>query len=261
MGFLTAYCTDKGIRKTTNQDALLIKIADTSVGEIAFICVCDGMGGLQKGELASSMVIKRLSKWFEKELPDLLSMENRGKEICQSLKKVILQENAQISRFGESRGIKLGTTLTGMLVIGEEYFVVHIGDTRLYEIGTTIRQITEDQTLVNKEVEMKRLSKIDAEKDPRRSILLQCVGASPKLEPDFLTGIFHQQAIYMICCDGFRHEITSEEILQGFRPQLLQNEESMYEQCRHYIEINKSRMEKDNITVVLLGRDMEDRYA
>lgn len=261
MGFLTAYCTDKGIRKETNQDALLIKLAATSVGEVAFICVCDGMGGLQRGELASSIVVKRLSNWFEQELPHLLESEDMGKEICQSLKKIILQENAQISRFGEKHGIRLGTTLTGMLVIGKDYFVVHIGDTRLYEIGNTIRQITQDQTLVHKEVEMKRLTKSQAEKDPRRSILLQCIGASPKLEPEFLAGTFHEQVVYMICCDGFRHEITSEEILEGFHPQLLQNEELMYNQCRHYIEINKNRMEKDNITVVLLSRNMEEHNA
>lgn len=54
MGFLTAYCTDKGIRKTTNQDALLIKIADTSVGEVAFICVCDGIAGFSDRNFLSA---------------------------------------------------------------------------------------------------------------------------------------------------------------------------------------------------------------
>ena len=52
MDFLIAAHTDVGIRKKTNQDSVLIKVADTDCGKVCFAAVCDGMGGLRKGELA-----------------------------------------------------------------------------------------------------------------------------------------------------------------------------------------------------------------
>ena len=65
MNFLTAYCTDIGVKRPTNQDSLCIKTAHTSKGNTSLIVVCDGMGGLQKGELASASVVKAFSAWFE----------------------------------------------------------------------------------------------------------------------------------------------------------------------------------------------------
>ena len=61
--------TDIGISKTTNQDSLIIKHGKSDRGEILMAIICDGMGGLAKGELASAAVIREFAKWFEEELP------------------------------------------------------------------------------------------------------------------------------------------------------------------------------------------------
>ena len=72
MKFRSAGATNVGTTKKTNQDSYLIKIAETELGDVALIAVCDGMGGLAKGELASAEVIHALSDWFENKLPILL---------------------------------------------------------------------------------------------------------------------------------------------------------------------------------------------
>ena len=69
MEFLTAMHTDIGIKKNTNQDSALILEADTDFGKILLAVICDGMGGLAKGEVASSALITMLSNWFENDLP------------------------------------------------------------------------------------------------------------------------------------------------------------------------------------------------
>ena len=58
MEFMSTFNSDKGIVRKTNQDSLCIKVASTDIGNIAMGVVCDGMGGLTKGELASATVIK-----------------------------------------------------------------------------------------------------------------------------------------------------------------------------------------------------------
>ena len=81
MDFLIAAHTDVGIRKKTNQDSVLIKVADTDCGKVCFAAVCDGMGGLRKGELASATLIRDFSDWFDSEFPEIrLFFEKAGKE-------------------------------------------------------------------------------------------------------------------------------------------------------------------------------------
>ena len=73
MNFMIAAHSDVGIKKNTNQDSLLIKVAQTNLGRVCLCVVCDGMGGLAKGELASATVVRVFEKWFEERLPYLIA--------------------------------------------------------------------------------------------------------------------------------------------------------------------------------------------
>ena len=72
MGFLSIAHSDVGIKKNTNQDSVLIKEAMTDYGEVLLAVVCDGMGGLAKGEVASAALIRAFSSWFEEKFPEIL---------------------------------------------------------------------------------------------------------------------------------------------------------------------------------------------
>ena len=68
MHYIAIGDTDKGIIKKTNQDSLLIKHGKSEKGEILLAIICDGMGGLEKGELASATVIREFTNWFDNNL-------------------------------------------------------------------------------------------------------------------------------------------------------------------------------------------------
>ena len=72
MNFLTAVHTDVGIRKKTNQDSILLETAATDYGQVLLGVICDGMGGLAKGEVASAILVKAFSSWFHREFPQIL---------------------------------------------------------------------------------------------------------------------------------------------------------------------------------------------
>ena len=91
-----------------------------------------------------------------------------------------------------------------------------------------------------------------AEKDSRRSILLQCIGASPVVEPDFIRGYIEENACYMLCSDGFRHKISENEMLDRIGPKAVLDENAMREGCAFLTELDKYRKETDNITVLLI---------
>ena len=252
MRFITAYESDIGIKKATNQDAILIKKAQTELGEVLFAVICDGMGGLEKGEVASREVIDRLAVWFHTELPQMLWEGYTKSALWKKWRDIVLEENQKIAAFGRKQNVSLGTTVTAFLAIEETYYVVHVGDSRIYELSDMLYQITEDQTLVAKEIAAGRLTEEQAEKDPRRSVLLQCVGASKIVEPVFYSGKIKENAVYMLCSDGLRHMCTPREIWNSFCAEVNADERAMKSHIVELIELLKQRQEKDNISCILI---------
>ena len=90
-----------------------------------------------------------------------------------------------------------------------------------------------------------------AKTDKRRNLLLQCVGASKVVEPQIICGNTDKGA-YMLCSDGFRHEISEAEIYESLNPVNLMNKEAMHSNVKYLIEQNKQRHERDNISVILV---------
>ena len=76
--FYGAAYTDVGTVKTVNQDSLMIRIADIGMHKTAFAVVCDGMGGLQQGELASATVVRAYEAIQRKYLPIHLKIHGAG---------------------------------------------------------------------------------------------------------------------------------------------------------------------------------------
>lgn len=242
--------TDVGIKKQTNQDSILIKHGQCEKGEILLAVICDGMGGLKKGEVASATVVKKFSEWFDSELP--FELKNLDMNIIADKWSLLLKDlNLKIAEYGQQDGIRLGTTFTGVLFIDDQYLAVHVGDTRLYQLDSGLKQLTTDHTFVAREIRRGNLTVEQAKKDKRRNMLLQCVGASERIEPEILTGTV-QQGAYMLCSDGFRHEISESEIYESLNPVNLINKKAMHNNVKYLIEQVKKRNEKDNISVVLV---------
>lgn len=253
MHFTVTADTDIGISKETNQDSILFKQGTYAGGEVLMAIVCDGMGGLSKGELASATVIKAFSKWFDEELPyelEKLDLSVIGGKWVLMLKDL----NVKIIEYAQKNNISMGTTFTGVLFVENEYVVVHVGDTRLYYINNGLRQITNDQTFIAREIKRGAMTPEQARTDKRRNMLLQCVGASDTLEPDVIVGK-QEKGAYVICSDGFRHEITEAEIVESLDPINLVNKDAMHSNAKYLIELVKQRNEKDNISVVLIKAD------
>lgn len=250
MHFTIAADTDVGISKKINQDSYLIKKALIGNSEIVMAIICDGMGGLSKGELASATVIEAFSDWFNDNV--LYEFENINLEIIGEKWSLLLKKlNSEINEFGKDRGIRLGTTFTGALFVDEKYVVVHVGDSRLYHIGTKLSQITKDQTFIARAIENGEITENEAKNDSRRNVLLQCVGASEFVEPEIILGTTQEKG-YLFCSDGFRHVITDEEIYTSLNKVVKNNKKAMSMQIRGLIDLIKARKEKDNITAIYI---------
>jgi PPM family protein phosphatase len=254
MAFLTAYSTDVGIRKQTNQDALLLKTAKTPKGLVGLFVICDGMGGLSHGELASATVIRGLSDWFENRLPELIDLEMADLDsiIPKELEAFVKEANEKIRTFAADSKVTMGTTLTVLLTIDTTYYIAHVGDSRVYYIHNGLTKLTKDQTLAMREFERGNITAEQAKVDKRRNVLLQCVGATEELEIAFSKGELETGAVYMLCSDGFYHEVSENELLTKLHPANFQNATQMKERAVELINLVKERKEPDNISVLLV---------
>ena len=251
MNFIVAARTDIGIVKTTNQDSLSIRVANTPQGRMVFMVLCDGMGGLDKGEVASASVIYAFDQWFKNELPSLCLAPLEDTVIKEQWTNIVTEQNLTIKKFGGRHGVNLGTTVVAMLITQNRYYVLNVGDSRAYEISDCVKQLTNDQTFVAREVMLGNMTEEQAMVDERRNVLLQCVGASDEVYPDMFFGETHGNAVYMLCSDGFRHEISTDEIWEKLNPNVLLDEYMMNTNAEALIELNKVRKERDNISVAL----------
>lgn len=252
MDFITEAYTDVGIKKKTNQDSILIQEADTEVGKVVLAVVCDGMGGLAKGEVASASLVKACAYWFQEILPSILDRRIDEQALRESMEEIIKEKNTQIMEYGRTQGVNLGTTIVLLLIVEKHYYILNVGDSRAYQIGCNLVQLTKDQTYIQREMDMGRMTPEQAKKDPQRNVLLQCVGAGDYLEPDFYSGEVQEGENYMLCSDGFRHIITEQELYQYLNPGVTDTAQKMKECMKYLTDLNKYRKEQDNISVILI---------
>lgn len=252
MKYLTAVHTDAGVGKCTNQDSVLMETADTEYGQVLLGAVCDGMGGLAKGEVASAILVKAFSGWFHKEFPEILYKGMEADAIRNSWTSLILEQNQKISEYGLNCNVSLGTTVAVMLLVDNIYYIMNVGDSRVYYLKEGITQMTVDQTFVQREMDLGKMTLEEARNHPKRNVLLQCVGASSVIEPDFYVGEFDRNSVFMMCSDGFRRVIHPEEFYERLNPASMVTEEKMKEKAVYFTELNKARREDDNISVVLI---------
>lgn len=253
MKYIAIADTDIGTTKDTNQDSLLVKHILYKGKEVLMAVICDGMGGLSKGELASATVIRAFNKWFCDEVIHEVEHINMQR-IADKWVVMLRNLNIKIQEYGIDNGVSLGTTFTGILFIEDKYLIVHVGDTRVYEITSEIHQLTTDQTFIAREIDRGTLTWEQAKSDKRRNMLLQCVGASKMVEPQIIYGTAKKGA-YLLCSDGFRHEITDKEIYRALSPTEVCEKKIIQIKVRELIETVKQRMEKDNISAIWIKVD------
>ena len=246
-----AICSDRGIVKKINQDSALYKQASTGIGDLMLAAVCDGMGGLRNGEVASSEMIKAIATWFDHQLPLLVEEGITDDALIESLNRLVINEDEKITEYGEEHG-ECGTTLAAIIACSGKYLCINIGDSRVYRITDDgIMQLTHDQTVVQQLIDSGRITREQAEVHPDRNMLLQCIGAGGDVVPGYSTGEYQAGDIFLVCSDGFRHKLMEEEMESIFERGFGADEE-LRSAAKRAVEVNMQRKERDNISVVVV---------
>lgn len=261
MNFITSFCTDAGAIKRINQDSLMIKSASFRSSDIIMASVCDGLGGLNDGETASAFVISELSVWFETELPVLLKKNSSVLDIRSALDESLRKINSCINRYSEITGKMLGTTMTTLLCLSYagKIITAHIGDTRLYKITEkSLTIVTNDHSVISEEIRKGNITEEDAASDPRQNQLTKCMGAGLESSSfDYSIIPAEKDCTYMLCSDGFRKKLSSEELKKALKPSEITDDSQSGKILRNLTDLCIKRNENDNITSLILKLNEE----
>ena len=254
MNFQIAYHSNIGKTKKVNQDAIGFKEIEFDGHCCAMMIVCDGMGGLQKGEMASATVVRNLLKWFEDELPGADEDFNYAK-IQKELETKIVKCNKALHDYGDKEGLQLGTTLSALIIRDDGlYLIANVGDSRIYLVNReNAIQLTEDQTFVAREIKNNRMTVEEARESKYKNVLTQCIGVSENVEVLFYRGKAIADEFFVACSDGFRHYLSDIDLYNSLFDVCDSNsEEEWTKKLEQITADNMEKGEKDNITSVIL---------
>lgn len=242
MGMKTASRTDIGNIRVVNEDRVLV-VPDLQGFTLAI--VADGMGGHQAGDTASQLAVELIHEQLLGIAPGQ-SWELREEELA----KAIAAANTRIYEMARSQEQfnGMGTTVVVVLANEDGLLVAHIGDSRayLYQDGGLV-QLTEDHSLVYELVRSGQLTKEEAEKHPRRNVLIRALGTDMSVDADIRFYPWKPGDIALLCSDGLSGMIAEPMI-----GQLLEEGRDLVKTADSLVELALAEGGDDNITVVLL---------
>jgi serine/threonine protein phosphatase PrpC len=244
--------TDIGRKRRINEDALF---RDDVRG---FYVVADGVGGHNKGEIASREAVEQLGMW----------VRDADRDLNRLVKQVLAGDSEgiwEIRRFLES-GVKsacymvygmaeldpekkgMSTTLSALLLRANLAFAVHVGDSRVYRVrGVNVLQMTEDHTLINYKVKHGMMSRAEAEKAAGKNVITRAVGHKDYVQVDTVDIDLATGDRFLLCSDGLHGYFKGDHEVAE-----LCSDGSLEECAEAAIGLANQRGGKDNITALVI---------
>lgn len=237
-----AAATETGRRKQ-NEDSYLVLPTRSGVA----CAVSDGMGGHAAGATASRISVETLADWIGFPDPDAGSVLRRA--VSQANETVYDLSLSDDSMFG------MGATLVCVLATEERFVVANIGDSRLYHFdGTSLSRVTHDHSFVEELVRRGIISREEAKTHPRRNVITKAIGTEKTAEPDLFELDWKQGDCLLLCSDGLCGVLEDAELLS-----VLLRMQDLHDACRTLIDLALAHGSTDNITVVLVQNEEDDK--
>ena len=236
--------TDIGCVRPKNEDS--IYVSNEPVGKLDNLyIVADGMGGHRAGQVASNTAIEAFLAYLNKYQPDSTD------EPLDMIIGAVNMANDAVYKLGRTyeEYSEMGTTIIGATVVGNNMYVAHVGDSRLYKISEgKIEQVTNDHSLVAEMVRAGQITEEEARNHPQRNCITRAVGTDSLVVTDGLIVKVKENDIILICSDGLSTMLEDDEICNiasagGF---------SLEDRASMLVEAAKKNGGFDNISVIII---------
>lgn len=265
-------CTDQGPSRRRNEDAcyppsgtqseivknkLEVKADQEHLSQFPVAVVCDGIGGHEGGDVASTLAIETIRQQVE----NLLSSQDIENPVTLTLglERAALSANEAISQRNDSERRqdrqRMGTTVVMALVQAHEIYITHVGDSRVYRVTRTgCHQVTQDDDLASREVRLGYAFYRDAVQQPASGSLVQALGmgSSSMLHPTVQRFILDEDCIFLLCSDGLSDNDRVEQYWETEIVPILDGQIDLATAGKRLINLGNTQNGHDNVTVALV---------
>lgn len=240
--------TDIGRKRTHNEDSIFLPM-DTRLAIVA-----DGMGGHASGEVASKLAVDTVVSYFRRtaEAQTLTWPYKVDHGIRADVNRMIssimlanleIYERAQ--RDAQCKG--MGTTIVTLYFLDDTSIIGHVGDSRVYRLRDgVLTQLTEDHSLINDYIKMKRVTPEEAENWPHKNVIVRALGMKETVQVDILTESPRVGDCYLMCSDGLCGMLTDEQLAH-----VMMHESDVDRMVEQLIDGANDEGGIDNISVVI----------
>jgi len=241
---LSAAVSHVGKIRSNNQDS-------GYAGRHLFV-VADGMGGHAGGDVASAIATKRVAE------ADL--EYGAVEDAATALQSAMIAANSLLAEtvFEHSELTGMGTTVSGILRVGDQIALGHIGDSRIYRFRDgELEQVTADHTFVQRLVDSGRITPEEAAVHPRRSVLMRVLGdvdAAPEIDIKVLETRVGDR--WLLCSDGLSSYVSEDKLTA-----ILATVRTPQAAADRMVKESLDHGAPDNVTVIIadIGTDDETR--
>jgi serine/threonine protein phosphatase PrpC len=246
------YGLSVGKQRTHNEDAFFTLTTMFSYNEtelpFGLYVVADGMGGHKNGEIASELAIRTIVGYILNEIyTPLMSLDPQQGEL--SFREVFQVgiEKANLEIINNSYGG--GTTVTAILIVGDQMTIAHVGDSRVYSVDKqgNMEALTRDHSLVKRLQELGQITPEEAAVHPQRNVLYRALGQGEPFEPEIISTKRPESGSLLVCSDGL-WSIVDREILSS----ILKTGVSPQDICDRLIDAANDEGGPDNISAIVV---------
>ena len=240
--------TNIGMKRKHNEDSFLIPDYERVA------VVADGMGGHASGEVASGMAVESVGEYLHSTLEHPIvtwpfKLDTGIRYDTNRLVIAIKHANQRIYETAQQDESKhgMGTTIVAALFSDDRAIVAHVGDSRCYRLRRNqLIQLTEDHSLLNDYMKMKRLSGEDSGRFTQKNVIVRALGMKESVQVDTMIDQPQIEDIYLLCSDGLSGMVTDPQIAE-----IMRSESDLDNACDRLIRAANDAGGTDNITAIL----------
>ena len=235
--------SDIGKSRDLNEDSMYIPTPD--VGIDVYV-LADGMGGYQGGNIASSIAVSAAKSYIINNYEitfdddqDILSLVNGAIEYA----NLVVSERAK----EDKRFNQMGSTLEVLLIIKDNLYIAHVGDSRIYRVrNRELKKLTTDHSYIQKLINDGKITKEQSKFHPDKNMITKAIGTELVVEPELIHHKLQKDDILLVCSDGLTNMVSEKEILNTL------NDEYDEKIAQRLIDKANANGGTDNITVIII---------
>lgn len=233
--------TDSG-RRGNNEDSFFKYSNDRFYGGL----VADGMGGHNKGDMASKLAADIIKDY----IMTGFNVTMDSFDVSELIRTAILKANEKIYSMSVKNPIckGMGSTVTLSMVFDRWLITAHVGDSRAYLINDKeIVRITRDHSYVSELIERGTISEEEAKRHPKRNCITRAVGTERSIIVDISVREYNGETV-LVCSDGLWAYIEDENMMR-----LIKDAKNLEEAAEQLVEMALLNGSSDNITALVFS--------